>query len=78
MPKVPKINLHICAISSEKYGGWSWFLSVDKHKSFRQVNSITLGVHSQSCPKYTKQQVKNIVLISQGKGEGWSWFLACS
>ena len=32
------------------------FLPVDKHKSILQVDSITLGVHSQVCPKYTKQQ----------------------
>ena len=32
------------------------FLPVDKHKSILQVDSTTLGVHSQACPKYTKQQ----------------------
>ena len=28
------------------------FLPADKHKSFLQVESITLGVHSQACPNY--------------------------
>ena len=41
----------------------------DKHKSFLQVDSITLGVLSQACPKYPKQQVYNIFVISQGKCE---------
>ena len=27
------------------------FLSADKHKNFLQVDSITLGVCSQDCPK---------------------------
>ena len=51
------------------------FLPADKHKNFLQVDSITLGVCSQGCPKYLKQQVYNISAISQGKHEGWSWFL---
>ena len=45
------------------------FLSADKHKRFLQVDSITLGVHSQTCPKYPKQ-VYNAFAISQGKHEG--------
>ena len=35
-----------------------------------KVDSITLGVHSQACPKYPKQQVYNFFAISQGKYEG--------
>ena len=31
------------------------FLSADKHKGFLQDDSITLGVHSEACPKYLKQ-----------------------
>ena len=42
------------------------FLPADKHKSFLQ-DSITLGVRSQTCPKYRKQQVYNIFAICQGK-----------
>ena len=36
------------------------FLAADKYKSFLQADNITLGVHSQGCPKYPKQQVYNI------------------
>ena len=36
------------------------FLPADKHKSFLQVDSITFGVLSQTCPKYPKKQVYNI------------------
>ena len=48
------------------------FLPADKHKSFLQDDSITLGVHSQACSKYQKQQVYNIFAICQGKREGQS------
>ena len=30
------------------------FLHADKYKSFLQVDSITLGVHSQACPQSTQ------------------------
>ena len=61
MPKEPKIrSLHIFAISPEKCRVWSWFLPADKHKSFLQVDTITLVVHSQACPEYQKLQVCNI------------------
>ena len=36
------------------------FLPADKHKSFLQDGSITLGVISQTGPKYQKQLVYNI------------------
>ena len=32
------------------------FLPVDKHKNFLQIDSITLGVHGQACPKHPKQK----------------------
>ena len=51
------------------------FLPADKHKSFPQDGSITLGVISQTGPKYEKQSVYNIFALSRGKYEGWSWFL---
>ena len=71
MPKVPEIrSLHIFAISLEIYGDEVYFLPADKGESFLQVDSITLGVHSQACPKYPKQQVCNIFAISQRKREG--------
>ena len=28
------------------------FLPADKHESFPQADNITLGLHSQGCPKY--------------------------
>ena len=46
------------------------FLPADKHESFPQVDSITLGVRSQACTKYPKQQVYNIFAISQRRREG--------
>ena len=57
MAKVPKIrSLDFFAISPEKHGGEVGFLTADKHKSFLQVDSITLGLcSSQACPKYPKQ-----------------------
>ena len=45
------------------------FSPADKHKSFLQDNSITLGVISQAGPKFQKQAVYNIFAISQRKHE---------
>ena len=57
--KVPKISLHIIAISPEKYGegggGEVEFLHANKNESILQVGSITLGLLSQACPRYPKQ-----------------------
>ena len=53
------------------------FLPAYKHKSFQQDGNITLGVISQTDPKYQKQSVYNIFVISQGKHEWWSWVFAC-
>ena len=50
------------------------FLPADKHKNFLQIDTITLGMHGQACPKHPKQQLYNIFAISQGKHNGWSWF----
>ena len=47
------------------------FLPANKHEGFLQVDSITLGLFSQACPKYSKQV--NVFVISQGKCEGWTW-----
>ena len=46
------------------------FLPADKHKSFLQDGSITLGEISQTGPKYPKQSVDNIFVIVQGNQEG--------
>ena len=46
------------------------FLPADKHKSFLQDGSMTLGVNSQTSPRYQKQPVDNIFALSQGKHEG--------
>ena len=51
------------------------FLPADKHKSFLQIDSITLGVHGQACPKHPKQQLYNIFAIFQRKHKGLSCFL---
>ena len=53
------------------------FLPADKHESSLQDGSITLGVISQTDPKYQKQSVYNIFAISHRKHEGWSWFFGC-
>ena len=53
------------------------FLPPDKHESFLQDGSITLGVTNKTDPKYQKQPVYNIFATSQGKNERWSWFFAC-
>ena len=39
---------------SKKLGDEVDFLPADKHERFLQVDSITLGVRSQACPKYPK------------------------
>ena len=51
------------------------FFLADKHESFLEDGSITLGVISQTGPKYQKQSVYNIFAISQREHEGSSWFL---
>ena len=52
-------------------------MPADKHKSFLQYGSITLGVTSPTGPKYQKHSVYDIFAISQGKHEWWSWFFGC-
>ena len=59
----------LCIISRREWGNEVDFLPADKQKTFLQVYSITVGVHSQACPKFPKQQVCNIFTISQGKRE---------
>ena len=46
------------------------FWPADKDETFLQIDSITLGVCSQTCPKYPKQQVCNMFPKSQEKREG--------
>ena len=71
MPKVPKIrSLHIFAICPDSDGDEVDFLSADKHESFLQVDTITLGVQSQACSKYPKEEIYNIYVIPQGKRQG--------
>ena len=57
-------------ISPEKHWDEIDFLPADKHECFLQADSITLGVCSQACLKYPKQQIYNIFAISRGKREG--------
>ena len=66
MPKVPKIrSFHIFAISPEKAWVMKLILPAD-------INIFTLGVRSQACPKYPKQEVYNSSALSQRKREGLS------
>ena len=51
------------------------FLPADKDNNFLQIDSITLGLPNQVCPKHLKQQVYNTFVIFQEKGKGSSWFL---
>ena len=39
------------------HGGDVDILLTDKQESFLEVDRITLGVRSHTCPKYPKQQV---------------------
>ena len=70
MSKVPKISLHILQYLQKSMGDEFDILPANKYKNFLQVDSITLGVHSQACLEYSKQHVYNIFAISQGKYEG--------
>ena len=54
---------YLCNISRKEWDEVD-FLPEYKHESFLQTGSITLGVHSQTCLKYPKQQVYNIFAIS--------------
>ena len=69
-------NQAFFAISPEKGGGWSWFSPTDKHESFLQDDSITLGVFSQACPKYPKQQVCYFFEISEEVSDGGDFLYA--
>ena len=52
MPKVIKLrSLHIFVISPEKHGDEVDFSPADKHESFLQDDSITVGVRSYTFPK---------------------------
>ena len=62
---------YLCNISRKAWG--VDFLPANKHEDFLQVDKIILGLHSQASPKYPKQQVYNILVISQGKREEWTW-----
>ena len=55
MLKVPQISSYICNISRKSKGDEVDVLPAGKHKSFLKVDSITLGMHSETCPKYPKQ-----------------------
>ena len=44
---------YLCIIS-RKTGDEFDFLPVGKHKSFLQVDNITLDLYNQGCPKYPK------------------------
>ena len=64
----PKKKFAYLCVSLENHGGKVDFLPANKYENFLQVDSITLGLCSQTCPKYPKQ-VYNIFVIRQGKRE---------
>ena len=64
----------LCNLYQKTWGLKLIFLPADKHKSFLQVHSITVGIRSQAYAKYPKQQVCNIFAVSQGKYEEWVCF----
>ena len=45
---------YLCNISRKDWGGELDFLPANEHRRFLQVDSITLGLRSQSFPKYPK------------------------
>ena len=53
----------------KKKGDEVGFLRTDKHKSFLQVDSITLSEHSQACPKYPKEQVCYFSAVSEERSK---------
>ena len=64
---------YLCSISRKAWVMkliFFFFLPPDKDKNSLQIDSITSGVHSQTCLKYPKQQVYNLFRISQGKHKG--------
>ena len=63
--------VYLCNISIKAWGVKLIFC-LQINTSFLQDDSITLGVLSQTGPKYQKQPACNIFAISQGKHEGWS------
>ena len=69
-------NLHIVAYLQKSMGDKVDFLPADKHKSFLQVDGITVGVHSQACPKSQNNKFTKVFVIFKGKREGWSWSFA--
>ena len=62
-------SAYLCNISI-KVWGMKLIFCLQINISFLQDDGITLGVLSQGCPKYPKQQVYNIFAICQGKHEG--------
>ena len=63
-------------LSSNSRKAWAvkFILYMQINNIFLQIDNITLGVHGQACPKHPKQQLYNILAISQGKCKGWSLF----
>ena len=68
MPKVPKISLHIFAISPKKHGGGVNFLPADKQKMIVSL-LVYVARHAQSIQnnsftislQYVKENMKNEV-----------------
>ena len=71
-----KTFVHLCNIFRKARGMKLIFLPANKHKSFLQVDRITLSLCSQKWPKYPKQLVYDIFVKYLEKREGWTWSLA--
>ena len=55
MPKVPKVT-SLQNLGKKEIRDKFNFLHEDKHQSFLETDIIVFGGHSQTCPKYPKQQ----------------------
>ena len=67
---------YFCNISKKAWG-MKLIFCLQFSKSILRVDSMTLSECSQAYPKYSKQQVYNIFVVSQGNLEEWSLFFSC-
>ena len=67
---------YFCNISKNAWG-MKLIFCLQFSKGILRVDSMKLSVCSQVCPKYSKQQLYNIFVVSQGNREEWSLFFAC-
>ena len=51
-----------------------YFMKLDQQKTFLQIDTFNFGVYDQSCIKYSKCQICNIVGVTEGKNPAWGYF----